>query len=149
VPVRETGRRCRLVRSGQQRRAGTPEQLAVAGLDTANTVVLVTRERVHDLGVLKAVGMTPGQTITMVVTTVAATGLISVEDGVALQHAILSIMGNGARRPFPQRSTTSTARRSCWCWLGLVIAVVSARTGRLGGADPHRAHAARGVRSKE
>src|SRR5262249_38632797 len=32
---------------------------AVAGLGVLNTVVLQTRERVHDLGVFKAVGMTP------------------------------------------------------------------------------------------
>ena len=36
---------------------------AVAGLGVLNTVVLHTRERVHDLGVFKAVGMTPRQTI--------------------------------------------------------------------------------------
>ena len=39
----------------------------VAGLGVLNTVVLHTRERVHDLGVFKAVGMTPRQTIAMVV----------------------------------------------------------------------------------
>jgi putative ABC transport system permease protein len=47
----------------------------VAGLGVLNTVVLQTRERVHDLGVFKAVGMTPGQTIAMVVSTVAAGAL--------------------------------------------------------------------------
>jgi putative ABC transport system permease protein len=43
---------------------------AVAGLGVLNTVVLQTRERVHDLGVFKAIGMTPRQTITVVVSTV-------------------------------------------------------------------------------
>jgi len=38
-----------------------------AGLGVLNTVVLGTRDRVHDLGVFKAVGMTPRQTIAMVV----------------------------------------------------------------------------------
>ncbi len=33
----------------------------VAGLGVLNTIVLHTRERVHDLGVFKAVGMTPGR----------------------------------------------------------------------------------------
>ena len=33
----------------------------VAGLGVLNTVVLHTRERVHDLGVFKAIGMTPRQ----------------------------------------------------------------------------------------
>jgi putative ABC transport system permease protein len=40
---------------------------AVAGLGVLNTVVLQTRERVHDLGVFKAIGMTPRQTMAMVV----------------------------------------------------------------------------------
>jgi putative ABC transport system permease protein len=39
----------------------------LAGLGVLNAALLATRERVHDLGVLKAVGMTPGQTITMVI----------------------------------------------------------------------------------
>src|SRR5262249_16899694 len=39
----------------------------VAGLGVLNTVLLGTRDRVHDLGVFKAVGMTPRQTIAMVV----------------------------------------------------------------------------------
>jgi hypothetical protein len=38
-----------------------------AGLGVFNTVVLGTRDRVHDPGVFKAVGMTPRQTIAMVV----------------------------------------------------------------------------------
>ena len=46
----------------------------VAGLGVLNTIVLSTRERVHDLGVFKAVGMTPRQTIAMVVCWVAGTG---------------------------------------------------------------------------
>lgn len=37
-----------------------------AGLGVLNTVVLQTRERVHDLGVFKAVGMTPLQTVAIV-----------------------------------------------------------------------------------
>jgi putative ABC transport system permease protein len=48
--------------------------VVVAALGVLNTVVLMTRERAHDLGVFKAVGMTPRQAIAMVVTTVAATG---------------------------------------------------------------------------
>jgi putative ABC transport system permease protein len=43
----------------------------VAGLGVLNTVVLYIRERVHDIGVFRAVGMTPRQTIAMVVCWVA------------------------------------------------------------------------------
>jgi putative ABC transport system permease protein len=48
-----------------------------AGLGVLNTVVLHTRERVHDLGVFKAVGMTPRQTVAMVLCSVAGTGLLA------------------------------------------------------------------------
>src|SRR5205085_2308457 len=49
----------------------------VAGLGVLNTVVLQTRERVHDLGVFKAVGMTPRQTVAMVAGPVAGVGLVA------------------------------------------------------------------------
>jgi putative ABC transport system permease protein len=72
----------------------------VAGLGVLNTVVLHTRERVHDLGVFKAVGMTPRQTIAMVVCWVAGTGLvaglIAVPAGVLLHRYILPAMAAGA-----------------------------------------------------
>lgn len=52
--------------------------LAVAaGLGVLNMVVLHTRERAHDLGIFKAIGMTPRQTIAMVVCSVAGTGLVA------------------------------------------------------------------------
>ena len=91
---------------------------AAAGLGVLNTVVLMTQERAHDIGVFKAIGMTPRQTITMVVTTVTATGLvaglIAVPAGVALHHAIAPIMASGARTAYPQPPTTSTTPQS-WC----------------------------------
>ncbi|MGH3395447.1 MAG: ABC transporter permease, partial [Streptosporangiaceae bacterium] len=72
----------------------------VAGLGVLNAIVLSTRERVHDLGVFKAVGMTPRQTIAMVVCWVAGTGLIAgvigVPAGIALQHYVLPVMGSAA-----------------------------------------------------
>jgi putative ABC transport system permease protein len=70
-----------------------------------NTVLLATRERAHDLGVFKAVGMTPRQVIAMVVTMVAATGriagLIAVPAGIARQRAVLPMMTNGAQTAIP------------------------------------------------
>ena len=105
---------------------------AVAGLGVLNTVVLMTRERVHDLGVFKAVGMTPGQAIAMVVTTVAATGLIAgliaVPAGIALQRAILPIMGNGAQTAIPAAiyNVCNPAELVLLALAGLVIAVAGA-----------------------
>jgi putative ABC transport system permease protein len=106
--------------------------VVVAALGVLNTVMLMTRERVHDLGVFKAVGMTPRQTITMVVTTVAATGLIAgliaVPAGIALHHVILPIMGNGAQTAFPPAiyDVYNPAELVLLALVGLVIAVVSA-----------------------
>ena len=49
------------------------ELIAVlAGLGVLTSVLMLTRERVHDLGVFKALGMTPRQTVTMVVCWVIA-----------------------------------------------------------------------------
>ena len=106
--------------------------VVVAALGVLNTVAAMTRERVHDLGVFKAVGMTPRQTIAMVVTTVAATGLIAgliaVPAGIALHHAILPIMGNGAQTDFPPGiyNVYNPAELVLLALTGLIIAVVSA-----------------------
>jgi len=79
--------------------------VAVAGLGVLNTVVLQTRERVHDLGVFKAVGMTPRQTIAMVVCSVAGIGLvagvIAIPAGVALHHYVVPVMGNAGQTALP------------------------------------------------
>ncbi len=77
----------------------------VAGLGVLNTIVLHTRERVHDLGVFKAVGMTPRQTIAMVVCWVAGTGLlaglIAVPAGIALHRVVLPAMAASANLGLP------------------------------------------------
>ena len=74
--------------------------VTVAGLGVLNSVVLDTRERVHDLGVCKAIGMSPRQTVTMVLASVAGMGaiggIIGVPAGVALHDYILPLMGQAA-----------------------------------------------------
>ena len=79
--------------------------VAVAGLGVLNTVVLQTRERVHDLGVFKVIGMTPRQTIAMVVCSAAgiglAAGLIAIPAGVALHHYVLPVMAHAADTDVP------------------------------------------------
>ena len=78
---------------------------AVAGLGVLNTVVLQTRERVHDLGVFKSIGMTPRQTIAMVLCSVAGIGLVAgvaaIPAGVALQHYVLPVMASAAQTGVP------------------------------------------------
>lgn len=77
----------------------------VAGLGVLNTVVLDTRERVHDMGVFKALGMAPRQTVAMVVTSVAGigavAGLCGVPLGIALHGYIIPVMGHAAGTGIP------------------------------------------------
>jgi putative ABC transport system permease protein len=79
----------------------------VAGLGVLNTVVLHTRERAHDLGIFKALGMTPRQVIVMVVCWVAGTGLVAgllaVPAGVALHRYVLPVMAHAAGTGIPGR----------------------------------------------
>ncbi|HET7016261.1 MAG TPA: FtsX-like permease family protein [Streptosporangiaceae bacterium] len=67
-----------------------------AALGVLNTVVMQTRERVHDLGVFKAIGMTSRQTIAMVVCSVTGTGIaagvLAVPAGIALHRLVLPVM---------------------------------------------------------
>ncbi|MGY5032630.1 ABC transporter permease [Streptomyces sp. 900116325] len=79
--------------------------VAVAALGVLNGVLLDTRERVRELGVHKALGMTPRQTIAMVITSVVVTGLVAgalgVPLGVALHGWVIPAMGEsvGLRLP--------------------------------------------------
>ncbi|MEV5506819.1 ABC transporter permease [Streptomyces orinoci] len=79
--------------------------VAVAALGVLSMVVQDTRERVHDLGIFKALGMTPKQTIAMVLTSVSLTGLIAgligVPLGAAVEKATLTPMGNAIGRHLP------------------------------------------------
>ncbi|SHL57803.1 ABC transporter permease [Actinacidiphila paucisporea] len=79
--------------------------VAVAGLGVLNTVVLDTRERVHDLGVMKALGMAPRQTVAMVVTSVAGigavAGVVGVPLGIALHDYVIPAMGTAAGTHIP------------------------------------------------
>jgi putative ABC transport system permease protein len=80
--------------------------VAVAGLGVLNLAVLDTRQRVHDLGVFKALGMSPRQTITMVLTSVAGIGLVAgiagVPLGVLAHHYVVPLMGNAVGTAIPQ-----------------------------------------------
>ncbi|MCF2531623.1 ABC transporter permease [Yinghuangia soli] len=78
---------------------------AVAALGVLNTVALDTRERAQSIGVLKSLGMTPRQTLVMVVTSVTAVGLIAgaigIPLGVALHHAVAPVMAGVAELRLP------------------------------------------------
>jgi putative ABC transport system permease protein len=106
--------------------------VAVAGLGVLNTVVLQTRERVHDLGVFKAIGMTPRQTIAMVVCSVAGiglvAGLIAIPLGIAVHNYVLPVMGHAAQTGLPPSvlNVYHPAELVLLALAGLVIAVAGA-----------------------
>lgn len=84
--------------------------VAVAGLGVLDTAVLDTRERIHDLGILKALGMTPRQTVGMVLTSVTGIGLLAaaagVPLGIALHHYVTPLMGDAGGMNLPDAFLT-------------------------------------------
>ncbi|SOB85367.1 ABC transporter permease [Streptomyces sp. 1331.2] len=79
--------------------------VAVAGLGVLNTVVLEIRERRRDTGVAKAIGMTPAQSVGVVLASVllvgAAGGAAGLPVGVLLHRATVPAMGRAAGLHFP------------------------------------------------
>ncbi|TQF04546.1 FtsX-like permease family protein [Kitasatospora acidiphila] len=106
--------------------------VAVAGLGVLNTVLLDTRERVHDLGVFKALGMSPRQTVAMVLWSVSGiglvAGLIGVPIGIVLHDYVVPAMGTaaGTRMPHADIAVYQPAVLVPLLLGGLVIAVVGA-----------------------
>jgi putative ABC transport system permease protein len=103
--------------------------IAVAGLGVLNTAVLQIRERAHDLGVFKAVGMTPRQIMATVVSSAAGTGaiagLIAIPAGVALHQYLVPVMGHagGTSVPGTLLSVYSSGELALLALAGLLIAV--------------------------
>ena len=101
----------------------------VAGLGVLNTVLMHTRERVHDLGIFRAVGMTPWQAITMVICSVAGTGLaaglVAVPAGMAVHRYVLPAMAHAAATNVPASylAVYSAPELAVLALAGLVIAV--------------------------
>jgi len=67
-----------------------------------NTVLLETRQRSREVAVLKAIGLTPAQVVTMVVATVVPVGLVAglvgVPVGLLAQRLVLGYMGEVAAK---------------------------------------------------
>jgi putative ABC transport system permease protein len=64
----------------------------VAALGVFNTVVLNARERRRDLGMLKSIGMTPGQVVTMMVTSMGVLGVVGGVIGLPLGVALHQLL---------------------------------------------------------
>jgi putative ABC transport system permease protein len=79
--------------------------MVVAGLGVLNTVALQIRERAHDIGVYKSIGMTPRQTLAMIVCSVAFTGfiagIVAIPAGVYLHHGVVPVMAHAASSGYP------------------------------------------------
>jgi putative ABC transport system permease protein len=107
--------------------------LAVAAaLGVLSTVVLQTRESAYHMGVFRAVGMTPRQTIAMVVSSVAGIGLVAglaaIPAGIALQRYLVPLMGAAAGTGMPPSylDVYSAGELAGLALAGVVIAVAGA-----------------------
>jgi putative ABC transport system permease protein len=78
---------------------------SLAALGVFNTVVLNTRERRRDLGVLKSIGMTPRQVTAMVVTSMAALGalggVLGIPFGIGAHRVVIPAVARAAQVAFP------------------------------------------------
>ncbi|MBD0741387.1 ABC transporter permease [Streptomyces sp. CBMA152] len=79
----------------------------VAAMGVFNTVVLSSRERRRDLGMLKSIGMTPRQVTVMLVVSMAGLGLVGgllgLPLGVAAYEVVLPMTESSAHLAFPER----------------------------------------------
>ncbi len=103
-----------------------------AGLGVLNTVLMTTRDRVHDLGIFKALGMRPGQLLTMVVCWVAGPAVIAAAiaapAAVALNTATVHAMAGTAHTGIPASITAvfPPSRLALLSLAALAIAVIGA-----------------------
>ncbi len=76
-----------------------------AGLGVLNTVLMTTRDRVHDIGIFKSLGMRPGQVVVMVICWVVGpaviAGAIAAPAAVVLNTATLHAMAATAHTGIP------------------------------------------------
>jgi putative ABC transport system permease protein len=103
-----------------------------AGLGVLNTVLMTTRDRVHDLGVFKALGMRPGQVVVMVTCWVVGpavlAGAIAAPAAVALNTATVRAMAATAHTGIPASFTDvfGVPRLALLSLAALAIAVIGA-----------------------
>jgi putative ABC transport system permease protein len=104
----------------------------VAALGVFNTVVLNTRERRRDLGMLKSIGMTPRQVTVMMVTSMATLGvvggLLGVPLGIGAHHLIVPAMTDavGSALPAAMMDVWHAPTLTVLVLAGVAIAVLGA-----------------------
>ena len=95
-------------------------------------MTLGTRDRVHDLGVFKSVGMTPRQTIAMVVCWIVGAGLaagaIAIPVSVILHSSVVQAMARAGETGIPTGyiNVFTPAELVVLALAGLVIGVIGA-----------------------
>jgi putative ABC transport system permease protein len=105
---------------------------AAAALGVLNTLMLDLRDRVQDLGVMKAVGMSPGQAVASVLASVVGVGLLGgaagVPIGVAVHSLTLPSMARTAGTSLPPFITDVylPAMLTALVFGGLVVALLGA-----------------------
>lgn len=110
----------------------------VAALGVLNTVALNVQDRRRDLGVLKSIGMTPRQVIAMLVTPMAALGLIGgligIPIGVAAHHVVLPSAATAAKVTLPDYvlEVWDPVTMALMVLSGVLIAVLGAAAGQVG-----------------
>jgi putative ABC transport system permease protein len=123
----------------------------VAALGVLNTVVLTTRERAHETAILTSIGMTPGQVQLMIISSVAAVGIVAgvlaVPAGVALQQRILPLMGAAANTGIP-RSIVDVYGSAELILLGLTGVAIAVIGALLPATWAARSQAARALRAE-
>ncbi|MEU8973318.1 ABC transporter permease [Streptomyces monashensis] len=81
--------------------------MLVAATGVFNTVVLSTRERQRDLGMLKSIGMTPRQVTVMMVVSMGGLGLVGgilgLPLGVTAYRVVIPMTEQAAQLTFPAR----------------------------------------------
>jgi putative ABC transport system permease protein len=102
-----------------------------AGLGVLNTVLMTTRDRVHDLGIFKTLGMRPGQLLTMVVCWVvgpAVAAAIAAPVAAVLNTATIHAMADAAHTGIPASITQvfPPSRLALLSLAALAIAVIGA-----------------------
>ena len=103
-----------------------------AGLGVLNTVLMTTRDRVHDLGIFKALGMRPGQVMIMVICWIAGpaviAGAIAAPAAVALNTATVHAMAATAHTGIPASFTDvfPVPKLALLALAALAIAVIGA-----------------------
>ncbi|MFE2268853.1 FtsX-like permease family protein [Streptomyces lavendulae] len=111
--------------------------IVVSSLGVFNTVVLGTRERRKDLGMLKSIGMTPRQVIAMVVTSMAVLGavggIVGVPLGMLAHRIIIPMTGHGTGLDLPDSLV------QVWNWpTALLLALSGSAIAALGAYLPAR-----------